>query len=127
MGTHGPGGMSLANGKPASLSTINEERGGGEEVAFDPENVILDESEDVWFHVEHLASVSISLKDNEDPSPEDGLHMIKNRGGMWTKNMVLNIETDGVTLRDPDADNAVRSTGSRLPRCVLYSLSPLFT
>ena len=60
-----------------------------------------------WFPVEHLASVEIPMAHVPVPSPEDGLHVIKDQGGMWTKNMKLNISLHGVQLREVLTTNVI--------------------
>jgi hypothetical protein len=66
--------------------------------AFEREAVEWDLN--TWFPVEHLASVEIPIDHVPVPAPEDGLHVIKDQGGMWTKNMKLNISPHGVQLKE---------------------------
>lgn len=73
--------------------------------AFEAEAVTWDAS--TWFPTEHLASVEIPLNHLKDPAPEDGLHVIKEQGGMWTKNMKLNISHHGVQLREIIGPNII--------------------
>jgi len=53
-----------------------------------------------WFPVEHLASVTIEMKQIYSPTVEDGVWAIKEFGGFWTKTMDLNISIEGVILQN---------------------------
>jgi hypothetical protein len=73
--------------------------------AFAAEAVTWDSA--TWFPTEHLASVEIPMQHLKQPTPEDGLHVIKEQGGMWTKNMKLNISQHGVQLKEIIGPNII--------------------
>eukprot|EP00912_Choanoflagellata_sp_UC4_P000836 UC4_evm1s514 len=85
--------------------TINLGHAGAVESNLNEANDITEFNEKTWFSVEHLASIPIQKQYIAEPTPEDGLWAVKEFGGMWTKNMSIQINSAGVILADPDNSN----------------------